>query len=120
MSTKIEATIEDLYRVPEHGKAEIVNGELVLMSPTGGVPGRASGEIYISLHNYVCMEVKKQKVLLYLKLKPKEISNPPTISRDVSSIGHFGTGDFEITVTSPADLAVAKEFIDIAYQRIGG
>jgi hypothetical protein len=26
MSTKIEATIEDLYRVPEHGKAEIVNG----------------------------------------------------------------------------------------------
>ena len=52
MSTKIEATIEDLYRVPDHGKAEIVNGELVLMSPTGGVPGRASGEIYISLHDY--------------------------------------------------------------------
>jgi Uma2 family endonuclease len=52
MSTKIEATIEDLYRVPEHGKAEIVNGELVLMSPAGGVPGRASGEIYISLHDY--------------------------------------------------------------------
>jgi Uma2 family endonuclease len=52
MSTKIEATIEDLYRVPENGKAEIVNGELVLMSPTGGVPGRASGEIYISLHDY--------------------------------------------------------------------
>src|SRR2546421_12201455 len=52
MSTKIEATIEDLYRVPEHGKAEIVNGELVLMSPTGGIPGRAAGEIYISLHDY--------------------------------------------------------------------
>jgi len=52
MSTKIEATIEDLYRVPENGKAEIVNGELVLMFPTGGVPGRASGEIYISLHDY--------------------------------------------------------------------
>lgn len=52
MSTKIEATIEDLYRVPEDGKAEIVNGELVLMSPTGGVPGRASGEIYISLRDY--------------------------------------------------------------------
>jgi Uma2 family endonuclease len=52
MSTKIEATIEDLYRVPEHGKAEIVNGELVLMSPTGRVPGRASGEVYLSLHDY--------------------------------------------------------------------
>jgi hypothetical protein len=31
MSTKSEATIGDLYRVPEHGKAEIVNGELVLV-----------------------------------------------------------------------------------------
>src|SRR5262249_3531267 len=52
MTAKIEATIEDLYRVPEHGKAEIVNGELVLMSPTGGVPGRASGQIFISLRDY--------------------------------------------------------------------
>jgi Uma2 family endonuclease len=52
MSTKTEATIADLYRVPENGKAELVNGDLILMSPTGGVPGRASGEIYISLRDY--------------------------------------------------------------------
>jgi Uma2 family endonuclease len=52
MSTKSEATIDDLYRVPENGKAEIVNGELVLMSPTGGVPGRAAGRIYRSLDDY--------------------------------------------------------------------
>ena len=52
MRTKTEATVDDLYRVPEHGKAEIVNGELVLMSPTGGVPGRAAGKIYISLYDY--------------------------------------------------------------------
>ena len=52
MSTKAEATVDDLYRVPENGKAEIVNGELVLMSPTGGVPGRAAGEIYVSLRDY--------------------------------------------------------------------
>ena len=52
MRTKTEATVDDLYRVPENGKAEIVNGELVLMSPTGGVPGRAAGEIYISLNEY--------------------------------------------------------------------
>jgi Uma2 family endonuclease len=52
MSTKTEATVDDLYRVPDHRKAKIVNGELVLMSPTGGVPGRAAGKIYISLCNY--------------------------------------------------------------------
>jgi Uma2 family endonuclease len=49
MSTKTQATIEDLYRLPDNGKAEIVNGEIVLMSPTGDMPGRAGGAIYISL-----------------------------------------------------------------------
>lgn len=52
MSTKSRATIEDLYHVPENGKAEIVNGEVVLMSPTGGKPSRASGIIYASLLQY--------------------------------------------------------------------
>jgi hypothetical protein len=40
---KTEATLEDLYRVPEHGKAELVRGELILMPPTEGFPGYAAG-----------------------------------------------------------------------------
>jgi len=52
MVTKTQATIEDLYHVPEDGKAEIIDGELVLMSPTGHLPSRASGAIYISLRLY--------------------------------------------------------------------
>ncbi|HYQ92626.1 MAG TPA: Uma2 family endonuclease, partial [Candidatus Competibacteraceae bacterium] len=52
VATKKPATIEDLYRVPDHGKAEIVNGELRLMSPTGDMPGRAGGAIYVSLRLY--------------------------------------------------------------------
>ncbi len=49
MSAKVEATIEDLYRVPENGKAEIVDGELVLMPPTGDMASRAGFEIAVSL-----------------------------------------------------------------------
>jgi Uma2 family endonuclease len=53
MSTKVEATVEDLYHVPEDGKAEIVNGELVLMSPTGDLPGIAAAlEIVVSLREH--------------------------------------------------------------------
>jgi Uma2 family endonuclease len=50
MSTRTEATIEDLYRV--HGKAEIVNGEIVLMSPTGDLPGSVALEIVVRLHEH--------------------------------------------------------------------
>ncbi len=52
MSAKAKALVEDLYHVPENGKAEIVNGELVLMPPTGDEPSRSGGEIYFSLRQY--------------------------------------------------------------------
>lgn len=52
MRSRAGATVEDLYRVLEDGKAELVDGELVLMSPTGGIPGRSSGKIYRSLDDY--------------------------------------------------------------------
>jgi Uma2 family endonuclease len=51
MSTKVEATIEDLYKV--EGKAELVNGEIILISPTGCRPGYAGDELFSSLHEYV-------------------------------------------------------------------
>ena len=44
---KTRATIEDLYKID--GKAELVNGEIVRMSPTGYKTGRASVKICISL-----------------------------------------------------------------------
>ena len=54
----MKATPEDLYRVPENGKAEIVGGEVVLMSPTGAIPGRSGGRIYRSLDDYGYIQVK--------------------------------------------------------------
>src|SRR5271165_6135262 len=57
MTIQGRATIDDLYRVPDGAKAEVVNGEIVLMSPTGARPGRASGNIYLSLRMYErCMK----------------------------------------------------------------
>lgn len=52
MSMRIEATAEDLARVPHGRKAELVGGRVVLMSPTGGHPGRASYAIVASLDEY--------------------------------------------------------------------
>jgi len=52
MALKREGTIDDLRRVPGHGKAEIVGGELVLMTPSGGRHGYAAGEIFASLREY--------------------------------------------------------------------
>lgn len=45
-----EATVDDLRTV--RGKAELVNGRLVLIGPAGGLPGRAVGSIVSSLFDY--------------------------------------------------------------------
>ncbi len=70
--------------------------------------------------NIVCVEVQNQRVQLFLKLNPKEIENPPSISRDMTGKGHYGTGDFEIAIKNMADFQIAKPFIEMAYQKIGG
>ena len=47
-----EELIEELYNLPDNMKAEIVDGAIVPMSPTGGKPSRISGLIFASLLAY--------------------------------------------------------------------
>ncbi|MDY7010834.1 MAG: DUF5655 domain-containing protein [Planctomycetota bacterium] len=71
--------------------------------------------------NIVCMVVRKSQINLYLKLDPGTIKNrPPNSSRDVTDIGHYGTGDFEILIKDRGDLETAKPFIEMAYRKVGG
>lgn len=53
---RTESTIEDLYKVPENGKAELIDGEIVQMSPTQLGPNIASGRIFSSLDAYAEQE----------------------------------------------------------------
>ena len=73
---------------------------------------------YKLAQNIVCMEIQKSKISLYLKLKPKSLKGLPAFSRDVTDIGHFGTGDLELTLASLHDLEVAKPLIEMAYQGV--
>lgn len=52
MTTRTTTTIEALHRVPDNRKAEIVDGGLVRMSPTGGLSGLAATAIAASLRTH--------------------------------------------------------------------
>jgi Uma2 family endonuclease len=47
-----DAVIEALYNIPENGKAEIIDGEVIRLSPTGAGPGRAAGRIASDLSHH--------------------------------------------------------------------
>lgn len=69
------------------------------------------------LSNFACVEVKPQaqKLLVYVKVNPDEVALEDGFSRDVRSIGHYGTGDLEITLTSQHDLIKAQELLQSSY-----
>jgi predicted transport protein len=70
------------------------------------------------LKNFACVEVRPQTetILAYLKLDPKSVGLEPEFTRDVQSIGHYGTGDLEIRIRTDADLEKAKPLIAKSYE----
>lgn len=70
------------------------------------------------IKNFACVEVHPQtkKLLVFVKVDPASIGIEPGFTRDVSSIGHFGTGDLEITMGSIDDLERAKPLLLSSYE----
>ena len=70
--------------------------------------------------NFACVEVHKSKILLYLKIDPATVEPLPENCRDVTNIGHYGTGNFEVLVSNEDELEMAKGFIEMSLSNIGG
>jgi predicted transport protein len=75
---------------------------------------------YKSSKNIVCMEAKSKNIKLFVKLKPSEVLEPPKSYRDVSEIGHYGTGEVEFTISTPEEFEETKKYIELAYNKVGG
>lgn len=75
---------------------------------------------YKRIQNFVCLEFKPNddRLLLHLSLDPKKMDDIPDIARDVSDVGHYGTGDLELHIRSEEDLEVAKPLIEKSYEGV--
>jgi len=73
---------------------------------------------YKRIKNFACVEVYTQsnKLQVYIKLNPDEIQLEEGFTRDVRNIGHFGTGDLEITIRNQEDLEKAEPLILKSYE----
>ena len=68
------------------------------------------------LKNFATIVLQKNRLLLYLHLNPKQCGQLPPNARDVSDIGHWGTGDLEIALANQADFDAVKPLITMAYE----
>jgi predicted transport protein len=73
---------------------------------------------YRRLKNFACVEVHPQSraLLVYLKVNPDTLALVEGFSRDVRSIGHFGTGDLELRIKNAEDLARALPLTEQSYE----
>ena len=69
------------------------------------------------LKNFACVEVHptSRNLLVYLKLSPDSVELTEGFSRDVSNIGHFGTGDLELRINSTAHWPLVEDLTRQAY-----
>jgi predicted transport protein len=75
---------------------------------------------YRTSQNIACMEVQKQRLTLFVKVDPDSVKPLPPLARDVRAIGHYGTGDLELSIRNGEDLEQAKSLILQAYHNVGG
>jgi len=68
---------------------------------------------FASLHTYHL----KGEIILNLNINPDEIELEDGFSRSVRDIGHFGTGDTEIVISSDDDLKKAEPLILKSYEQ---
>ena len=70
------------------------------------------------IKNFACVEIKTQerKLIIHVKVDPDTITLEDGFTRDVRAIGHFGTGDLEITIRSMEDFEKAKPLFERSYE----
>lgn len=69
------------------------------------------------IKNFASVELRNQarKLLVFVKVDPTAIALEDGFTRNVKAIGHFGTGDLEITITNLADFEKAKALLEASY-----
>ncbi|MGG7569298.1 DUF5655 domain-containing protein [Streptomyces sirii] len=71
---------------------------------------------YQRLRNFACVcPPRRTKLLVYLKANPKHVDLVPGFTRDVTGLGHHGTGDLEVKLRTDRDLERAQDLFRLSY-----
>lgn len=103
------------------GMADRLESLKAFLNALGDDVQEATLQFYIAfkrIKNFACVEVRPTtgRILIYVKVDPSGLTLEPGFTRDVSGIGHYGTGDLEISLSSADDLDRAKALIEKSYE----
>lgn len=70
---------------------------------------------FIRKTNFVDVEFQSRNIKIFINLKKGELEDPKNISRDVSNIGHYGNGDYELKVDEKSDIDYVMFLVKQSY-----
>jgi predicted transport protein len=72
---------------------------------------------FIMNTNFVDIHLQKSQIKLWINLAKGELNDPQKIARDVSNIGHWGNGDYEIILRGEGDFNYLMFLIEQSYKK---
>lgn len=72
---------------------------------------------FISTTNFIDIHLYKNQLKIWLNLTKNTLDDPKKTARDVSKIGHWGNGDYEIKITPKTDLDYTITLIKQSYKK---
>jgi predicted transport protein len=115
LNTHQDKTVAELWSVFEELKEFILD----LDSSIQEVP-KQYYIAYKTSQNFASIEFLMKSLKIFLKVNPKNFKHIPNKTRDVTNIGHKGTGNLECTISSLEDLKWVKGLIKMSFDNIGG
>ncbi len=76
---------------------------------------RKQYDAYQRLRNFACVTARQDKLLAYLKAAPAAVDLVSGFTRDVTGLGHHGTGDLEVQLHSEKDVERALDLFRLSY-----
>ncbi len=67
--------------------------------------------------NFFDITILKGELWCWINLKKGELDDPKNLCRDVSNIGHYGNGDYELVIKEDSDLDYVMFLINQSYKK---
>ena len=67
---------------------------------------------FVSGSNVVDIHIQKNALKMWLNLQQGDLNDPKEIARDVSSVGHWGNGDYEIVMRTDEEMEYILSLIN--------
>lgn len=95
----LESKSDDIKELYENFKSAIMN-----LIPDVEVEAKKLYVAFKKSKNVADVVILKNSLKIFINIKKGELDDPKNIMRDVSSVGHWGNGDYEVLISNTKDL----------------